>query len=252
MKKGVLVISVLILICASVVIFFLNKPASNLEKVKKAEITGNYPEALSGYAEALAKVTPTMELPDINNSKFMNESTWKKQIENYINFLVVPSQKVPPEFSSLITDINRCTSRVEQEIRFIGYKSSSLSEVQYLDDWNKTFFADPSLVDLSHKPMAIGNRVRNVSFVKFSAAKSYTYDITMVNLQTAKAIKFKVYPESSTFLLATPGENLLICRSTVSFSPGELWLSNYNVIPLTIPENASEVSGEFRTSIKKR
>jgi hypothetical protein len=252
MKKTVLVVSVLILICASVVIFFLNKPASNLEKVKKAENTGNYQEALSGYAEALVKSTPTMELPDINNSKFMNGPTWKKQIENYINFLVVPSQKVPAEFSSLITDISRCTSQVEQEIRFIGCKTNSLSEVQYVDEWNKTFFADPSLVDPSQKPMAIGNRVRNVSFVKFSAAKSYTYEITMVNLSTAKAVKFKVYPESSTFLLAIPGENLLICRSSVSFSPGEFWLSGYNVIPVTIPDNASEVSGEFRTSIKKR
>lgn len=252
MKKTALIISVLILICATAAFFFLKKQAPDLEEAKKAEITGNYKEALSAYAEVLLKITPSIELPDVNNSKFMNAPTWKKQVENYASFIMDPSREKSQEFSSLVEDIKRNLALVEQEIRLTEGKTRNLAEVDYIDEWNRAFFANASLVDPSQKSLAAGNRVRNISFVKLAAAKSYTYEITMINLSTAKAIRFKVYPETSTILLGVSGENLLICKSSVSFSPSEMWVSSYNVIPVTIPENASEVSGEFRTSIKKK
>lgn len=253
MKKLLTVVGILLVIGAAGSYFFLsNKAVPDLKKANVAEVTGNFQEALSLYAGALLEITPSMDLPDVNNSKFMSPAVWKKTVEKYVAWISIPSQKSRDDIDSILKNIEMCSLHTDQENRMIGFVAKGLSVDQYISEWNNAFFATASLINPEHRPLAEGNHVRNISIVKFSSVSSYTYELNLVNLTSGKRTSFVLFPESSVFLLAVPGKHLLVGRSSVKFSSGEMWRSHYTASSLVIPDEASLVCADLRTSVPRK
>lgn len=134
---------------------------------------------------------------------------------------------------------------IEPEIR-------KLTTDEYLDEWNKSFFAPEAKIDPSHAAMASGNYVRNLSVVHVNSKKNYTYKILLINMATFMCTRCTLYPESSVRFYAVPGEHLLLCQSSVTFPSGEIWKSPFTPITLLIPSEPSLVTTELRTSVHRR
>lgn len=228
-----------------------NRSSSPLKKAKMAEATGNMQEAYTFYVDALLKDVPSMKLPDVNRSKFLDPGLWKKEVEKYMVWISSDHGKLSPEIRDVLEGVNRCADQSRSDNSLANYKAQALSAQQYQVLWNKTFFAPTATVNPEHKTLASGNFSRNISFVEISSPKSYTYELCLINKSNGSKTDLFLYSESSISFMAAPGDYLLVCRSSVTFSSGELWRSKFTVIPLQIPSQASIITGELRTSIDR-
>jgi hypothetical protein len=253
MKRFIPTIVILIIIVLAGVYLF--RHYSNADSLKNAYISeseGNHSEAFQLFTKAFLEKTPSQNKPDVNRSKILSVSVWRKELFKYIEWVCVPS-KMAPEFNTLHSKINQYQQfSSETENLLINIKTRQLDIESYTSIWKKNFYASTAPLDTEAVTIASGNHFRKVSFLKLSSEKSYTYEMSLFNISNGKQTKFLLYPESIIHVLASPGAHLLVCRSTFSFKPGELWQSRYAVIPVTIPESTSEVSGSVITKIARK
>ena len=228
-----------------------NRFSSSVKKAKMAEATGNLQEAYTFYVDALLKDAPSMKMPDVNRSKFLDPGLWKKEVEKYMVWISSDHGKLSPGIRDALEGANRCADQSRSDNSLANYKAQALSSQQYQAQWNKTFFAPTASVNPEHKMLASGNFSRNISFVEISSPKSYTYELSLINKSNGTKTELFLYSESSISFMAAPGDYLLVCRSSVTFSSGKLWRSQYAVLPLQIPAQASIITGELRTSIDR-
>jgi len=203
------------------------------------------------YAQALIEIAPGQKFPDINRSKIVEQSAWKKIIEQYISWLS-SDMNAKNIIRECFEGIERCIN-AQNPVNSLGkIEFKELSEDQYIPEWYNSFFAPNITPDPSFKPLASGNYQKNISVINFSSSKNYTYELNLINRKTAKSTGFQLYPESNIRIIAIPGEYLFVCRSTVTFPSGEIWKSPFEIIPLTVPENASLITGDLRTRVYRQ
>ncbi len=228
------------------------RPSPALRSAQQSERAGNLEQALSSYAEAAFVSIPSTDLPDINRSKILSGDLLKKEIGRYFTWITGPRQQVSPDAAAALEGITRCAGHGRNENAISDSTVHPLSPERYLEEWNSSFFAPKVKIDPSHASLASGNHARGISLLVVRSAKSYTYEINLINTSTVHGTKCILYPESSVRLYAPPGEYLLICRSTVIFPSEEIWRSGYTPIPLTIPQESSLVTMELRTSVPRK
>ncbi|NLG15714.1 MAG: hypothetical protein GX556_00125 [Fibrobacter sp.] len=228
-----------------------SKSSEHLENAKKAEASGNLKEAYLNYSAALLKVSPTEKIPDANRSKFLEPGLWKKEVESYLAWVTAGSKKVSPQVNAIIGGIERCVKSFSSDNYIFNLKSKELTEAEYLGLWNKTFFVSGASVNPEHAALASGNHQRNLSFITFSCFKNYTYEGSLLNVSNGSSTGFVLYPEGSVTFLASPGKHLLVYRSTVTFPSGEVWRSQYTTVEVAVPEKASLITAELKTSVSR-
>lgn len=224
---------------------------SPLKNAEKAELSGQLQKAYDLYSEALIEICPSLTIPDINKSKVVNVTIWKKDLTKYVEWLCLPAQ-TPEHFPQVLQAINKYKSTYSRsENNLVNIVQKPLDKNHFISEWKNVFFAPAAEIDSAHLQLASGTHFRNLSFLKLSTDKGFTYEVNLVNLSSGKQISFKIYSEGSTSVLAYPGDYLLICKSTVAFSSGTIWQSSNTVIPITIPQVASMITGVLITKVSR-
>ncbi|HEX3020724.1 MAG TPA: hypothetical protein VHP36_10500 [Chitinispirillaceae bacterium] len=237
------------------IVFFIScdlyNQSGNLKKANKAELLGNYPEALSLYTETLLKITSAADAPDAYRSKFVQADLWKKEIEKHIIWLNTPAEQLNKDFNKTMEAVLRCADKVHTENSLAKIKIQKYSADQFGSDWKAIFFDPMIQADASYASILNKNYNDNFSIFTLTAPANYNYDINLINKNTGKKITFKLFPESSRSILIVPGEYLLICRSTITFQTNQVWYSQYSAFQLTFPQEASKITSQLRTSVAK-
>ncbi|MBN1307881.1 MAG: hypothetical protein JXA18_08195 [Chitinispirillaceae bacterium] len=253
MKKSILIpVIIAVVVAAVLTLFFIQRQTPVIRAAKRHELSGDLQQALSLYAEAVFDGIPSIEIPDINRSKFLAPELLKKEVEKYIAWIVTPSQKIKPDIAAALEGMARCESQGRRENTISEPVILPLTEERYLDEWNKTFFAPKVAIDPSHAALASGNYLRNLSLLVIKSTKNYTYEINCINMTTHRGSRCILLAENSVRLYVLPGEHLLLCRSTVIFPSEAIWRSHYTPIRITIPHEPSLVTAELRTSVYRK
>jgi hypothetical protein len=253
MKKSILIpILIVVAVAAGLYLFFSHRQTPLLREAKQYELSGDLEQAYSLYAAVLYESTPSIAMPDIYRSKFLAPEILRKEVGKYFIWLSSPAPKVSEDVTTAMEGIERCKSKDRRDNTITTPVIRPLSADEYLTEWNKTFFAPEAKVDPSHAAMASGNYARKLSLLVINSQKSYTYEINLINTETHRGTRSILLSENSVRLYAVPGEHLLVCRSTVTFPSEEIWRSNYTIIPLTIPSEASLITIELRTSVHRK
>lgn len=225
--------------------------SGNFKKAREAEVTGKMDEALGLYVETLHKTTSSVEIPDVSRSKFVEPALWKKEIEKHIVWLHMPAERIHQDYHNSVEGVLRCIEKVHTENSLAKVKVSTLKADQYASEWKSLFYAPLVQPDLSVNAIIEKNFADKFSIIKISTPKNYTYEISLYNKASGKRTYFKIYPESNNAALVLPGEYLIICRSTITFQTNQVWYSKYSVFPITVPDQASIITAELRTSVAK-
>lgn len=238
-----------------IMIFFIScdlfNQSGNLKKANKAELVGNYDEALKIFTETLLKIAPSSETPDAYRSKFADLALWKKEIEKHIISLHTPAEQLNKDFKSFLEGAERCASKVHTENSLVKIQTTTYSAEQFGSDWKGVFFDPLVQVDAAFASISEKNYNDNFSIFTVTAPKNYNYEVSLINRITGKKIAFTLYQESSRSVLVVPGDYLFICRSTITFQTNQVWYSKYSIIPLNFPQQASKVTAQLRTSVAK-
>ena len=253
MKKSILIpIIIVVVVAVGLYLFFSHRRTPLLREAKQHELSGDLEQAYSLYAAVLYESTPSIAMPDIYRSKFLAPEMLKKEVGKYFIWLSTSVTKVSEDVTAAMGGIERCKSKDRRDNTITPPEIRPLSAEEYLAEWNKTFFAPEAKIDPSHEAMASGNYARKLSLLVINSQKSYTYEINLINRATHRGTRCILLSENSVRLYAVPGEHLLICRSTVTFPSEEIWRSNYTVIPLTIPSEASLITTGLSTSVHRK
>jgi hypothetical protein len=248
-----LIIILVVLVLAGVGIFVtmnLRKDAS-ATTAAAAEGKGEFGEAVTQYADAYLKLMPSLDVPDVNQSKVIAAAAWKKKMEDYAAWLVGSSTPTVDraKLTEMFDGIIRNAARVHTD-NFISKDSAfALTPDQYKTLWNNAFFARNVPVDAGHAPLAASCIGKGISIVRFSALTSYEYEVSLVDTVNNRRTNFKVPPESRTFILATPGAHLLVCTSVILYPGGKIWRSTPAIIPISIPDHASLYTAQIETKV---
>ena len=253
MKRNNLVIVLALAAAAGAIAYFIaHRTVPVLRMAKQCELSGDLQQAHSLYTEALFEVTPSIEFPDINRSKFLAPRALKKEVEKYFIWINRPAKKAGDTYLEALSGMSRCEGKNRHDNTISDPVVTPLTPAQYLVEWNKTFFAPNVAADPSHAALASGNYQRKRSLLVISSVKNYTYELNLINKVTGRGTRTLLLAENSVRLYAPPGEYLLLCRSTVTFPSEEIWHSNYTPIAITVPDTVSLITFELRTSVHRR
>ncbi|MBN1578261.1 MAG: hypothetical protein JW913_17000 [Chitinispirillaceae bacterium] len=253
MKKSILIpIVIVIAVAAGFYFFFTHRQTPVMRAARQCELSGDLQQAFSLYAEVVFDGMPSIEIPDINRSKFLAPAILKKEVGKYISWVSTPSRRIKPDIAAALEGMARCESQGRQDNTISEPVVRPLTSDQYFDEWNKTFFALNVAIDPSHAALASGNYVRKLSLLVINSTKNYTYEVNCINTTTHRGSKCILLAENSVRLYVLPGEHLLLCRSTVTFPSEAIWRSHYTPIRITIPPEPSLITTELRTSVHRK
>jgi hypothetical protein len=252
MKKNYPLVIIFVVLAGAAGFFVTHRTTPVLRKAKQFELSGDLQQAHSMYTAALFDLTPSIEIPDINRSRFLAPDVLKKEVVKYLTWIHAPAKKSGKEFLAALEGMGRCESRDRHDNTITEPVVTRLSPEQYQIEWNKTFFAPNVPVDAAQAALASGNYQRNLSLLVIKSAKNYTYEINLLSKATGRGCRGLLLAENSIRFYVQPGEHLLLCRSTVDFSATEIWRSNYTPIAITIPDTTSLITTELRTRIYRK
>ncbi len=254
MKRTITSIITIVLISA-IGYFSFHKYRQSTSPLRKADqyiSSGQIQNAFDKYTEALIKISPAIKVPDFNKSKVVSPSIWKKDLIKYVEWICLPSP-VPEDFNRVVDIINKYRGDYDRSgNKIVNLTTKPFLLTSFVNEWKSAFYAPTVEIDSSHLQIASGAHFRNISFLKLSADKGFTYEVNLVNLSTGKQTSYTVFSEGSKSVLVYPGDYLILCKSNVAFSSGEIWKSSNTVIPITIPQTPSIVTGILITKIQRQ
>jgi hypothetical protein len=253
MKRPLLTVAIIVSLVTAGILLYKQSRINNapLKKAQQAELAGNVQTAYDLYTEALVDICPSLKLPDANKSKVVDASTWRNDLSKYVEWICYPAP-LPKEFTEITGFIDKYKdSCTRSENRIVNITTQNLELAPFISQWKNSFYAQTATFDSSHMILASGSHFRNISFLNLSAEKGFTYKINLINISTGRQTKFTLFSEGSVCVLAYPGKYLLVCKSSVNFSSGEIWQSPNTIVPLTIPEKSSIVRGTLITKVAR-
>jgi hypothetical protein len=252
MKNLITLIVVLAIIAAGTVAVLKLRITVKTTTAVTAEAKGDYSGALAQYIDALNKLLPSRDIPEVNHSKVFTPPVWKKEVADYVAWLTGTPGGAGidrAQRNTLIEAATRNAVHAKEENFVTNNTRKKLSEQQYLALWNSVFFSAAVRADTSHRSLAVECYAKKLSFVRLAALTSYVYDVSLLDTAADRRITFSVYPESNTFVLAAPGTHLMFCKSSYQPAPGQLWRSSPTIIPVIVPASPSLVSYTLQTQV---
>ncbi len=230
---------------------FYQLKTSPLEKARKAELDGRIQNAFDHYIDALRFITPDLPLPDLNKSKVVDSKIWKSDLARYTSWLLDTSKK-PAAFDSIYNKILGYQDNYSHsENKIVNLTGTILSGDAFDTEWKDAFYAPTAPWNESHKELSSYAYSKKGSFLRLSADKGFTYNISIINLKTGIQTSFTVYSEGKTTSLVFPGKYIVICRSIVEYSKGQKWVSPSTITPITIPDSSSLIKGMLITKVAR-
>ncbi len=228
-----------------------NSPSANIEKAFAMETAGNYQNALHIYAQVAKDVAPSTSIPDAQKGKILQPKIWVNEIEKYLEWSRTSEPKPNTYLSSALSGIERCMKKTELENYVLRPTLKSLSPEFFTENWNKAFTPPPPGA-ADWNSLTSEAQANSVSLVQIQSSKSYSYEFSLINRSTSRCIEFSLYPESKVYIPVPPGEYMALCKSSVTFQPGQLWNSSYSAFPLSVPEKSSLISMEIKTKVPRK
>ena len=188
MGKNIFYLFVVLAVTGTGIFYFTKVRSSpSLKAARQTEQTGDLQKALTYYGSAVFELVTSMDLPDINRSKIAPHDILKADIEKYITFITGPKDD-RKDADEAMQGIFRCAPHGHEFNSIAEPKFKGLSTDEYLDEWNKTFFAKEAKIDPSHAAMASGNYVRGLSVLIINSIKK------IVSLSKANGCGLKTIP----------------------------------------------------------
>lgn len=254
MKRIIVFILTIVLILA-IVFFSFHKYKQSTSPLRKADqfiSSGQIQNAFDKYTEALIKISPAMKVPDFNKSKVVSPSIWKNDLIKYVEWICLPSP-VPEDFNRVVDILIKHRGNYDRSgNKIVNLSIKPVPLNSFVNEWKNSFYASTAEIDSSHLQIASGAHFRNISFLKLSADKGFTYEVNLINLNTGKQTFYTVFSEGSKSVLVYPGDYLILCKSNVTFSSGEIWKSTNTVTPLIVPQTPSIITGIIITKIQRQ
>jgi hypothetical protein len=252
MKKVIIAILVIACIIGTVLIVVSKKSSDPLNNARTLENAGNFPQALSSYLLALSQMTDTRPVPSKTKAVATPPETWKKELDNYLSWLMIAKSNRSNNFQTVIEAIDRCVKQADHQnsIIDVSIKKAALQDYQRL--WKTIFF--PEGMELPENQLLLIQKAMDngVSMVSLSGNSSYRYEGGFVNCATGKRTDFQVYTEGLSSLLLTPGSYYALITAKAVFPSGKVWVSPQDVVTLTVPDSTSMISAKLKTDIKRR
>ena len=252
MKKVFISFLVIACIVCAVLVAVSKKASEPLNNARKLENSGDFFHALSSYLSALSQMTDARPVPSKTKAIATTPETWKKELDDYISWLLIQKNAQSNDFQSVIAAIDRCAKQVDRQnsIYNISIKKASLPDYRRL--WKDLFFPNgmelpDNQLPLIQKAMDIG-----VSIITFSGNASYRYEGGIVNCATGKRTDFTVYNDGQCSLLLMPGTYYALVIAKAVFASGKVWTSPQDVLTLTVPDSTSLISAQMKTDLKHR
>ncbi|MBN1128716.1 MAG: hypothetical protein JXA71_07000 [Chitinispirillaceae bacterium] len=251
MKNLIILLAVLLLAAAGIFTVIKVRNAASAASASAAETKGDFSKAASDYADALLKIIPSIPVPDINESKVISQAGWKKKMEDYAAWLSGSSSQNAEiaKRSELLGGILRNEARIHTAKFLTRDSMTTLTPEQYATLWNSAFFGRGVTPDPAHASLAASCHSKGFSIVRFSALTSYQYQISLIDTVKNRRTIFTVPPEDRTFILAPPGDYLLLCRSSIRYPGRKIWHSAPVIIPLSVPPVASLITRQIETQV---
>ncbi|MBD3319516.1 MAG: hypothetical protein GF350_00300 [Chitinivibrionales bacterium] len=250
MKKPAITIGVLLILAVGALVYLKTRP-SHLEIAQKAENRAAYSEALEEYVHALMEVTENKKLPDKNKAKVLGASEWKNMVADYLTWVGAGTRNINEGYYDATQGIARCTSLVPDQNFMLEYEERPAALDGFKQLWNDAFFPEMVPMPDSHIPLIKKAMAENISVLKISSSRNYTYSGFLLDINAAKRTDFHLYADNSIHLFAEPGTSLLVCKSSATFPSGQVWESLYSIIPVTVPDSSSVVSFRLQTRVNR-
>lgn len=250
MKGKIILATAVLVVAAGIFVTMRLRAGSSVKAAEAAEIRGDYAAAVEHYVDALRKAVPSLTVPDVNRSKVFTQAVWKKAVDEYVSWLS-GSAASDVRRDTILSAVKRNAALVHPDNFMSGESRVKLSPEQYFDLWKSAFFARGVMPDSGHRPLAESCYVKNLSFVKVSALTSFSYEVFLIDTAAGRRTVFSVFPESSTFVLASPGVHVLLCKSSFQPGPGMIWHSTTSFIPVTVPLSPSLCSFTLETHVER-
>ncbi len=220
-------------------------------EARAARAGGEYAQAISLYARGALEQAPSLDLPDRNRAKILDEQAWRNEVGRYLEWITGnKAQKSASALSDFVEGIALCTAHVENEHFVTGDPDFPARVFNFEKHWYDAFF--PPFVERgNHAGLIEEAKRQNVSIFHLASIKGFTYDLALLSLSSGKSVTFKLYPESEVYFLASPGNYFLICSGKVTFPNGQVWQSEKNVIPLASPDTTSVQSLALKTHVRR-
>jgi len=252
MKKVILAFLVIACIIAAVVVVVSEKSSGPLNTARNLENAGNFQQALSSYLLSLSQLTDARPVPSKTQAVATAAETWKKELDNYLSWLLTAKGARSYNLQAVIEAIDRCAKQVDHQnnIYDVSIKKAALEDYQRL--WKGIFF--PEGVEMPGNQLPLIQRAvdNGVSIVSLSGNTSYRYEGVFVNCATGKRTDFQVYNDGQSSCLAAPGNYYVLITAKAVFESGKVWVSPQDVLTLTVPDSASLISAKLKTTIKRR
>jgi hypothetical protein len=162
-----------------------------------------------------------------------------------------PNVKSSVELESVLSGIGRCTTDVENEIFFTNDSVVPANVDLYNVAWRGAFFPTNVTVAGNHQPLVERAIKTDVSLLRITSLRDFSYRGSLLNLGTLRQTKFFLYPESDVSLLVRPGGYLLIISGEVTFPSGQIWRSPKNVMAIEAPDSATIRSFILKTRVRR-
>lgn len=249
-----IIVSLLVIACIfGTVLFIASKKSSEpLNNARKLENSGNFSQALPLYLLSLSQLADARPVPSKTKAVATAAETWKKELDNYLSWLLNAKGARSDNFQTVIEAISRCTKQADHQISIfdMSIKKASLQEYQRL--WKNIFF--PEGMELPENQLLLIQKAidNGISIISLSGNTSYRYEGGVVNCVTGKRTDFQVYNDGQSSLLLTPGNYYILITAKAVFPSGKVWVSPQDVLTLTVSDSTSLISAKLKTEVKRR
>ncbi|MBD3418703.1 MAG: hypothetical protein GF398_01160 [Chitinivibrionales bacterium] len=250
MKKTILIVIIIVLAAGGVLLYMSTRP-DYLEEARRAENQGLAKQALQQYTDALIAFAERNEFPDKNDAKLLSADEYRRKVADFLHWFGHPPQEPHPDIAKAVAGILRCTAGVEME-NFTGqYKSAPAAQDTFAGVWNSTFFPNAPNLTRNHQPLIAKALGDNLSLVTFRAGYNYSYEMRWFSRSSTKLVEDMLYSENSVTFPSSPGEYLLLCKSTVTFKSGQIWTSPWSVLAFATPPQPHLISYRMKTKVSR-
>jgi hypothetical protein len=252
MKKiiiGILIISAL----ASAGYYLVSKRQSkSLSEAVALENSGNYSKALEIYISALKSIADFKDQPNKAMAMTASPDTWKKELDNYLAWLINAKNFQTDYLQNITGAIDRCRKHVVNPNEIEKIESNKVQLADYQKAWNAVFYPTGKTPPEIQEQVIEKAIDTSVSILTLLGNANYRYDGFIVNLSTGKKVDFSVFNDGSASLLTTPGNYLLIVTGKAAFPGGKVWVSPQGAFFFSAPDTTSLISIKLKTDVRRK
>jgi hypothetical protein len=227
-------------------------PQTRLRDAKAAENTGDHRQAANLYGALVLRTSHTLRLHEASKGKMLPSARWLGEINKYIAWLTETAAPRNDVFREALDGLARAAERFDADNTASAPVTQPLETLPaFTREWNNAFNPPPT-GETEWTELVGGAFNQNFSVLRIGSPRSYVYDISVVSRKNARRVNFTLFSESHLHIPLPPGEYAVVLRSNVSFQQGKMWISDFTLFDISVPNTPSLISMDLRTSVARR